>query len=110
MIAGVEAEREVETEYELEGGELEEKSKSKTIVTPQIELEFAIPIFDSGKARQRKAEYAYMQAANKLAEKAVNIRSEARSLTLPSNPHTRSPATIAMRCCLCARRSRKKVC
>ena len=48
-------------------------------MTPQIELEFAIPIFDSGKARMRKAEYAYMQAANRLAEKAVNIRSEARS-------------------------------
>ncbi len=79
LIAGVEAEREVETEYELHGGELEEKTKSKTIVTPQVELEFAIPIFDSGKARLRKAEYAYMQAANKLAEKAVNIRSEARS-------------------------------
>ncbi|WP_425504187.1 TolC family protein [Roseibium litorale] len=79
LIAGVEAERELETEYELDGGNLEEKKSPKTIVTPQIELEFAIPIFDSGKARQRKAEYAYMQAANKLAEKAVNIRSEARS-------------------------------
>lgn len=43
-----------------------------------IELEFAIPIFDSGKARLRKAEFMYMQAANRLAEKAVNIRSEAR--------------------------------
>lgn len=44
----------------------------------RIELEFAIPIFDSGKARLRKAEFMYMQAANRLAEKAVNIRSEAR--------------------------------
>lgn len=43
-----------------------------------LELEFAIPIFDSGKARLRKAEFMYMQAANRLAEKAVNIRSEAR--------------------------------
>ena len=42
-------------------------------------LEFVIPIFDSGKARMRKAELSYMQAANLLAEKAVNIRSEARS-------------------------------
>jgi outer membrane protein TolC len=38
-----------------------------------------IPIFDTGKARMRKAELAYMRAANLLAEKAVNIRSEARS-------------------------------
>ena len=44
----------------------------------RIELEFAIPIFDSGDARLRKAEFMYMQAANRLAEKAVNIRSEAR--------------------------------
>ncbi len=44
----------------------------------RIELEFAIPIFDSGKARMRKAEFMYMRAANRLAEKAVNIRSEAR--------------------------------
>jgi outer membrane protein TolC len=44
----------------------------------RVELDIAIPIFDSGKARLRKAEFAYMLAANKLAEKAVNIRSEAR--------------------------------
>jgi outer membrane protein TolC len=37
------------------------------------------PIFDSGKARMRKSELAYMRAANQLAEKAVNVRSEARS-------------------------------
>lgn len=79
LIAGVEAEREIETEYEFMGGKLEETKTRKTVVTPQIELEFVIPIFDSGKARLRKAELAYMQAANLLAEKAVNIRSEARS-------------------------------
>jgi outer membrane protein TolC len=67
LIAGIEAER------ELDAGEL------KTIVTPQIEIEFVIPIFDSGKARMRKAELAYMRAANRLAEKAVNVRSEARA-------------------------------
>ena len=79
IISGVEIEREIETEYEIAGGELEEHKSKKTVVTPQIELEFVIPIFDSGKARLRKAELAYMQAANQLAEKAVNIRSEARS-------------------------------
>lgn len=79
LITGIEAEREVETEYELAGGELEETKTRKTVVTPQLEVEFVIPIFDSGQARLRKAELAYMQAANLLAEKAVNIRSEARS-------------------------------
>jgi outer membrane protein TolC len=42
-------------------------------------LEFAIPIFDTGKARLRKSELVYMQSANVLAEMAVNVRSEARS-------------------------------
>lgn len=79
LISGLEIEREIETEYELEQGGLTETKTKKTGVTPQVELEFAIPIFDSGKARLRKAELAYMQAANLLAEKAVNIRSEARS-------------------------------
>ena len=62
-----------ETERELEDGE------KKKETTGNVELEFVIPIFDSGKARLRKAELAYMRAANLLAEKAVNVRSEARS-------------------------------
>ncbi len=68
LLSGVEVERE-ESE---EGG-------TETSVSPALELEFVIPIFDTGKARMRKAELAYMQAANRMAEKAVNIRSEARS-------------------------------
>ncbi len=66
LIAGFEVEREA-----VIGG-------TSTETTPQIELEFAIPIFDTGEARMRKAEMAYLQAANVLAEKAVNVRSEAR--------------------------------
>ncbi|MGI8569722.1 MAG: TolC family protein [Methylocella sp.] len=37
-----------------------------------------IPIFDFGAVRVRQAEQIYMQALNRLAEKAVNVRSEAR--------------------------------
>ena len=44
----------------------------------QVEIDFEIPIFDFGQTKVVQAEEAYMQAANKLAEKAVNIRSEAR--------------------------------
>ncbi|MDX0532999.1 TolC family protein [Sinorhizobium medicae] len=62
-----------ETERELEDGEKTRET------TGNVELEFVIPIFDSGKARMRKSELAYMRAANLLAEKAVNVRSEARS-------------------------------
>ncbi|SSC65163.1 unnamed protein product [Ciceribacter selenitireducens ATCC BAA-1503] len=62
-----------ETERELEDGEKHKQT------TGNVELEFVIPIFDTGKARMRKSELAYMRAANLLAEKAVNVRSEARS-------------------------------
>jgi len=62
-----------ETERELEDGE------KKKETTGNVEMEFVIPIFDSGEALLRKAELGYMRAANLLAEKAVNVRSEARS-------------------------------
>ncbi|PDT35595.1 copper resistance protein [Rhizobium sp. M10] len=67
ILTGFETEREIEDD------------EKKTRTTGQVELEFAIPIFDTGKARMRKAEVAYMRAANQLAEKAVNVRSEARA-------------------------------
>jgi outer membrane protein TolC len=37
-----------------------------------------IPIFDFGEVRLRQAEQIYLEAVNRLAEKAVNVRSEAR--------------------------------
>lgn len=61
-----------ELEREAEDGETESET------TPQVEIEFAIPIYDTGKARMRKAELMYLQSANVLAEKAVDVRSEAR--------------------------------
>jgi outer membrane protein TolC len=39
---------------------------------------FEVPLFDFGEAGLREAEQTYMQAVNRLAEKAVNVRSEAR--------------------------------
>ncbi|MCP8940383.1 TolC family protein [Alsobacter sp. SYSU M60028] len=50
----------------------------ETAKTRGLEIEFEIPIFDFGQARAMEAEQRYMQAANLLAEKAVNVRSEAR--------------------------------
>src|SRR5262249_47527186 len=38
-----------------------------------------IPIFDFGEVLPRRAEQTYVQALNRLAEKAVNVRSEARA-------------------------------
>jgi len=40
---------------------------------------FEVPLFDFGEARVREAEQTYMQAVNRLAEKAVNVRSQARA-------------------------------
>ncbi len=82
ILAGFEKEREVETEYEIEDGKLKQASTRSWTVTPQIEVEFVIPVFDSGKPKLRKAELAYLREANLLAEKAVNVRSEAPSAYL----------------------------
>jgi outer membrane protein TolC len=43
-----------------------------------FEAEFEIPLFDFGAVKDRKASEHYMQAVNRLAAKAVNVRSEAR--------------------------------
>jgi outer membrane protein TolC len=43
-----------------------------------VELRLEIPIFDWGEARSREAQETYMRAANRLAEKGVNARSEVR--------------------------------
>lgn len=87
LISGFEAEQEVETEFEIVAGDLEEEKTRKVVVTPQVEIEFTIPIYDTGKPRLRKAEMTYLKGANLLAEKAVNIRSEARSAYI--NYHSR---------------------
>jgi outer membrane protein TolC len=43
-----------------------------------VEVEFQVPIFDFGEVRVRQAEQSYMQAVNRLTDKAVRARSEAR--------------------------------
>jgi len=43
-----------------------------------FDLEFQIPIYDFGEARVRLAEETYMRAVNRLLERAINVRSEAR--------------------------------
>jgi outer membrane protein TolC len=43
-----------------------------------VEVDFQVPIFDFGEVRLREASKAYAHALNRLAERAVNVRSEAR--------------------------------
>ena len=72
LAAGVEVEREVE---EREDG----SEAASKVVSASVEVGLEIPIFDSGQARLRKAEFQYLKAANQLAAKAVDIRSQARA-------------------------------
>ncbi len=63
IMAGLEAERE---DDETETG-------------PLVEVEFEIPLYDTGKLTSRRGSLAYLKAANSLAAAAVNARAEARS-------------------------------
>jgi outer membrane protein TolC len=60
-------------ERKIEEGE-KEKSHPRG-----FEVELEIPIFDSGGVATRRAEETYMQALNKLAQKAIDARSEVRA-------------------------------
>jgi outer membrane protein TolC len=54
----------------------EGKEKSRQI-GPELEIE--IPIFDFGEIGVRRSRETYLRALNRLTEKAVNVRSEARA-------------------------------
>ncbi|MHB2167650.1 TolC family protein [Alsobacter sp. R-9] len=61
-----------------ENGGIEKESLTRR----GLAIDFEIPLFDFGQARVMDAEQRYMRAANRLAEKAVNVRSEAREAYL----------------------------
>ena len=64
----------------LELAGLDQRTKKNGEVERQrgAEVELRIPIFDLGESRVRQAELGYMQAVHRLAETAVNARSQAR--------------------------------
>jgi outer membrane protein TolC len=79
------------TDFELAGADSLEKSKSvrtndegetevevEKVKRRGFEVEFTIPIYDFGATSMRNVQEAYMAAANRLAERAVNARSEVR--------------------------------
>jgi len=55
-----------------------DKPTGQRIVDRGFQAELQIPLFDFGETRLREAEQTYMQAVNRLAETAVNARSQAR--------------------------------
>ena len=54
------------------------KDTGETIRDRGFTISLEVPIFDFGEGRVREAKQAYMQAVNRLAQKAINARSEAR--------------------------------
>jgi outer membrane protein TolC len=64
----------------LDGGyadKLEKRVDERNLMRG-FDVRLQIPIFDFGEVRVRQAEAIYMQAVNRLLERAVNVRSEAR--------------------------------
>jgi outer membrane protein TolC len=55
-----------------------DREKGETIRDRGFDVELQVPLFDFGEVRVRQAEQTYMQAVNRLLERAVNVRSEAR--------------------------------
>jgi outer membrane protein TolC len=67
------------SDVEIMAGAEIEIEDGKSDASPVVDLEFQIPIHDTGKLNQRRRELAYMRAANILGQDAVDARSEARS-------------------------------
>lgn len=57
---------------------MNDKETGETARNRGFTVSFEIPIFDFGETRLREAEQAYRQSVNRLADMAVNVRSEAR--------------------------------
>lgn len=55
-----------------------DKQTGQVVREVGFEASLEIPIYDFGQVRRREAEQTYLQAVNRLMEKAVNVRSEAR--------------------------------
>lgn len=61
---------------------VKEEGETEKSYPKGFELEIQVPIFDFGEVNVRRARETYMQAVNRLLEKAVNVRSEARAAYL----------------------------
>lgn len=62
----------------LAGKTIRDKATGEKLRERGFDVELQVPIFDFGEVRVREAEATYMHAVNRLMERAVNVRSEAR--------------------------------
>jgi outer membrane protein TolC len=60
------------------GKTTKERETGERVRDRGFEVEFQIPVFDLGEGRAREASESYLQAINRLTEKAINVRSQAR--------------------------------
>lgn len=60
------------------GKTIRDKATGEKFRERGFDVELQVPIFDFGEVRVREAEATYMHAVNRLMERAVNVRSEAR--------------------------------
>ena len=63
---------------EVAGVSTTEKDEVEKVSRRGFDVDFQIPIYDFGDSRVRLAEETYMRSVNRLLERAVNVRSEAR--------------------------------
>ena len=61
----------------MAGAELEREDETER--SPVLEVEFEIPLYDTGKLISRRGSLEYLKAANMLAETSVGARAEARA-------------------------------
>ncbi|MEI4485078.1 TolC family protein [Frigidibacter sp. MR17.14] len=59
------------------GGEVE-REDGETDRTAVLDLDFEIPLYDTGRLVSKRGQMAYLQAANELADQAIAARAEAR--------------------------------
>lgn len=60
------------------GGSSQGSGTNSRLVRNGFAVDFSIPIYDFGESRVRNARETYLAAANRLAQRAINARSEAR--------------------------------
>ncbi len=55
-----------------------EGSDGRTEVNPALEIDFEIPLYDTGRLSSKRGQMNYLRAANSVAQQAINARAEAR--------------------------------
>lgn len=66
------------SDISLAAGLEAEGSDGSTEVNPALEVDFEIPLYDTGRLSSKRGQMNYLRAANSLAQRAIDARAEAR--------------------------------